>query len=74
MVFMVNNLVFRWPKPSFFFGGSLRPIQKIVGPVVKEGGLGGVSEINHHTVDGRNPANLGCIKPYEYWDIFYMNW
>ena len=30
------------------FGGSLRPIQKIVGPVVKEGGLGDVSEINHH--------------------------
>ena len=27
-----------------------------------------------NTVDGRNHAHLGCIKPYEYWDIYYINW
>ena len=24
-----------------------------------------MQEILHH---------LGCIKPYEYWDIYYINW
>ena len=29
----------------------------------------------YDTVDGRNLANhLGCIKPFEYWDIYHINW
>ena len=28
------------------------------------------------TVDGSEIPNhhLGCIKPYEYWDVYYINW
>ena len=26
------------------------------------------------TVDGRNPASPGCIKPCKYWDKLFINW